>query len=101
MDMKNTETIMHIVLDKQRNNIILFDLKANLMAVSIASGTFFSSLFGMNLVSYLEDSAYLFYIVAGGSVAMSYAAYQLALKLLKNVKPGTLNGDIKQFLRYK
>jgi hypothetical protein len=99
--MKNTETIMHIVLDKQRNDIILFDLKANLMAVSIATGTFVSSLFGMNLVSSLESSVGLFYLVAGGSVGMSYVAYLTALKLLKSVRPGSLNGDIRQFLKYK
>lgn len=55
-DMNGTEAVMHIVLDKQRNNLILFDLKANLITLAVASGTFVSSLFGMNLTTHLETS---------------------------------------------
>lgn len=55
-DMNGTEAVMHIVLDKQRNNLILFDLKANLITLAVASGTFVSSLFGMNLVNQMESN---------------------------------------------
>ncbi|KAJ3055780.1 magnesium ion transporter, partial [Quaeritorhiza haematococci] len=55
-NINSSETVMHIVLDKQRNNLILFDLRATLASVAIASGAFITSLFGMNIISTLEEN---------------------------------------------
>lgn len=89
-DITATEAITHIVLDKQRNNLILFDLKANLASVSIASGTFVTSIFGMNLMSQLEQIPGLFYIACGSTAIITALVYRATMKLLAMIRPGRL-----------
>jgi magnesium transporter len=91
-DMSSTESIVQIILDKQRNNLIMFDLKANLMTVAMTSGTFISSLFGMNLVSSIEKVPGIFYGVAGLSILIAGTLYNRAMKVMKNMRPGRISG---------
>ncbi len=86
-----TEAIIHIVLDKQRNNLILFDLKANLATLAITSGTFLTSIFGMNLMSSLETIPGAFYLACGTAGAVTFAIYRSLMKLLATIRPGRVN----------
>ncbi len=91
-DMSSTESIVQIILDKQRNNLIMFDLKANLMTVALTSGTFVSSIFGMNLASSFEKVPGMFYGVAGLSLVIAGTLYHRAMKVMKNIRPGRISG---------
>lgn len=44
-----------------RNKMAKFDIGLQIITMSLTGGTFFSSLFGMNLKSHFEDNGYAFY----------------------------------------
>lgn len=52
-------------MDNYRNKILNLNLSLGIAEVSIALGTFLTSVFGMNLHSGLETANYMFYGMAG------------------------------------
>ncbi|KAJ3041186.1 magnesium ion transporter, partial [Rhizophlyctis rosea] len=62
----STQVILNIILDSQRNRLIIYELKATLATAGISAGAFIASMFGMNLHSGLEETPDVFWTVAGG-----------------------------------
>lgn len=53
---QSTESLIQLSLDTQRNSLILFELRGTLANISIACSTFITSIYGMNLVTGVEDT---------------------------------------------
>ncbi|GMI43694.1 hypothetical protein TrCOL_g8944 [Triparma columacea] len=62
---KNSEEIMEIELSLIRNRIMRFELLLEITGLMVACGAAVTGLFGMNLVSHLEDSWWVFYGTTG------------------------------------
>ena len=60
-DIEGKQELAAISMDNYRNKILKLDLSLGIAEVSIALGTFFTSIFGMNLMSGLETTPYIFY----------------------------------------
>ncbi|KAJ2156850.1 magnesium ion transporter [Coemansia sp. RSA 552] len=65
---RTTEDVVNIILDSQRNSLLLLEIRLTILTVALSSGTFVSGLFGMNLVSTLETHPNAF--VAVSSIAL-------------------------------
>ncbi len=64
-DIEGKQQLAAISMDNYRNKILNLNLSLGIAEVSIALGTFLTSVFGMNLHSGLESVNYVFYGVTG------------------------------------
>lgn len=64
-DIEGKQELAAISMDNYRNKILNLNLNLGIAEVSIALGTFFTSVFGMNLASGLETTPYVFYGMSG------------------------------------
>lgn len=65
------------MLDVKRNQIMIFEARLAVTMVGFAAGTFIAGLFGMNLINYLEETAWGFASIASTSVVIitTYSLY--------------------------
>lgn len=59
-DIKATEEIVNIILDANRNSLMLFELKVTIYTLGFTVATLVPALYGMNLKNYIEESNYGF-----------------------------------------
>lgn len=62
---KATENATQIRLDAMRNRVLRLDIVLNLGAVSVGVGGLVAGVFGMNLLSGIEEHPFAFWIVSG------------------------------------
>jgi magnesium transporter len=82
-NMRTTEDIVNIMLDSQRNSLLLFELRLAMITMGLTGGAFIASLFGMNLVSSLENHPYAFFVVSGTAAAAASFAFVLAMRRMR------------------
>jgi hypothetical protein len=95
-DIEGKQELAAISMDNYRNKILNLNLNLGIAEVSIALGTFFTSVFGMNLTSGLETTPYVFYGISGMafvllflvicsicSCAMLYSFFQLRNRTMR------------------
>lgn len=61
-----TEEIMNMVIDANRNSIILFRLEISVLTVGLAFATFFADMYGMNLENFIEQRQYGMPFISAG-----------------------------------
>ena len=59
-----------MALDRHRNSLLKMSLTLNIFAVSISTGAIIPAIFGMNLVTHVENNASAFGIATGMSFGM-------------------------------
>lgn len=59
-DIKATEEIVNIILDANRNSLMLFELKVTIYTLGFTVATLIPAFYGMNLKNYIEESYYGF-----------------------------------------
>ncbi|KAK9709948.1 magnesium ion transporter [Basidiobolus ranarum] len=82
---KTTEDIVNIILDSQRNNLLLLELKITMGMLGLSAGSFVACLFGMNLTSYYEQHPFAFPVVAGFSSVLAVGVFAVALRKMRVV----------------
>ena len=92
-NMRNTEEIVNIILDANRNTIMLLDLKVSIVTLGVGGGAMMAGLFGMNLQNYMEGSPYAFPIMAAAAFALSAFICTTGLRRIKRVQKLTLYGQ--------
>ena len=65
-----SEEHIRMALDRHRNSLLKMSLMLNIYAVSVSSAAIIPALFGMNLVSHMENSPYAFGVTAGASLGV-------------------------------
>ncbi|ORX95776.1 cora-domain-containing protein [Basidiobolus meristosporus CBS 931.73] len=80
---KTTEDIVNIILDSQRNNLLLLELKITMGTLGLGAGSFVACLFGMNLTSFYEDNPYAFSMVAGFSTILAAGVFVAVLRKMQ------------------
>lgn len=83
-EMDNAQKIANINLAKDRNKFALVNLFLSLLSLSLSCGTFFGSIFGMNLRNYLENSNYAFIIVTSFSLIFIIVSLYIQIKYLES-----------------
>ncbi|PVU94786.1 hypothetical protein BB561_002252 [Smittium simulii] len=85
--LKTTEDVVNIILDSQRNSLMMLDIRLAVLTVALAVGTFISSLFGMNLISGFEEHPLAFYITSAIALTLVCSVVGACFfKIIKTLK---------------
>lgn len=89
-NIKSTEDIVNIMLDSNRNSLMLFELKVTIYTLGFTIATLIPSYYGMNLKNFIEESDYGFFGVLTISCLMAYIITFFNFKALRSVARMTL-----------
>lgn len=89
-DIKATEEIVNIILDANRNSLMLFELKITIYTLGFTVATLFPAFYGMNLKNQIEDSVFGFGAVVIFSVIQGVIITALQFKRLHSVQKLTM-----------
>lgn len=77
---QSTQDVLNIQLAQVRNEIIRFNLLVSSGTFALACGAAISAVFGMNLMSHMEDSPYAFYGITGLISMVSLSVFVACLR---------------------
>lgn len=89
-DIKSTEEIVNIILDANRNSLMLFELKITVYTLGFTVATAIPLFYGMNLKNYIEESNLGFGAVVGFSVIAAILVTWINFNKLKSVQRITM-----------
>lgn len=89
-DIKSTEEIVNIILDANRNALMLFELKVTIYTLGFTIATLVPAFYGMNLKNFIEDSNWGFGCVFVFSVVSALAVTCSNFRALRSVKRLTM-----------
>ncbi|GMM30660.1 Mrs2 protein [Martiniozyma asiatica (nom. inval.)] len=89
-DIKSTEDIVNIILDANRNSLMVFELRVAIFTLAITVATIIPAFYGMNLKNYLEESNIAFGSVILGSMLFGAIVSIWWLRKLAGVKRMTI-----------
>ncbi|CCJ30419.1 unnamed protein product [Pneumocystis jirovecii] len=91
-NIKNTEEIVNIVLDANRNSLMLMELKVSILTLAVSSGAIISGLLGMNLKNFMEHLPYAFAGISSLVFTIATIVGIFGLKKIKKIQRLTLWG---------
>lgn len=91
-NVKNTEEIINIILDANRNSLMLMELKVTIATLGFTTGAFFASLYGMNLENFIEEAKWGFSGVTGAIVFIATVTTVYNFRMLQRVRRMTMSG---------
>lgn len=91
-NVKNTEEIINIILDANRNSLMLLEIKVTILTLGFTTGAFFAGLYGMNLENFIEETDYGFGVVTTSIIVVAAATTIWNLRKLVTVKKMTMMG---------
>ncbi|GHJ84599.1 hypothetical protein NliqN6_1001 [Naganishia liquefaciens] len=83
---QSTQEIAELMLDYNRNTLIAMELKVSIATLGIGLAALTSGIFGMNLVSHLEDHQYAFFVVAGSAAVTAAGVTYVGLRRLGQMR---------------
>ncbi|SCU84627.1 LANO_0C01926g1_1 [Lachancea nothofagi CBS 11611] len=89
-DIKSTEEIVNIILDANRNALMLFELKVTIHTLGFTIATLVPAFYGMNLKNFIEDSPWGFGSVLGFSIVAALGVTWANFRALRSVKKLTM-----------
>ncbi|PSK78591.1 hypothetical protein CJJ07_001516 [Candidozyma auris] len=89
-DIKATEEIADIILDANRNSLMLFELKVTIYTLGFTVATLVPAFYGMNLKNYMEESIYGFGAVVVVSIIQGILFTAWNFKRLHRVQKLTM-----------
>lgn len=85
-DISNTQEIVELILDNNRNKLLALDLKTSIATMGISAGTMWAGLFGMNLKSHMEELDWAFAGISGVAVAAVVVTAGVGLRRLERLR---------------
>ena len=99
-DIKSTEDIVNIILDANRNALMLFELKVTIYTLGITVATLLPAFYGMNLKNFIEESNYGFGAIVLISIIQGLLITIFNVKTLQKVQRLTMmTGNTGRFQR--
>lgn len=89
-NIKNTEEIIIIMLDSNRNSLMLFELRITIATLGFSVGLLITALYGMNLKNYFEESYFGFVSVTALTIAFTLLVTAYNLRTLISTQKVTL-----------
>lgn len=89
---KTSEEIINIVLDSNRNELMLLGLKFSTGLLSMGCALYIAALYGMNLENFIEETEGGFELVVGGGSILLLLLLLFSVKQLKKVQRITMTG---------
>ncbi|CCK70316.1 Mrs2p KNAG_0E00480 [Huiozyma naganishii CBS 8797] len=84
-DIKSTEEIVNIILDANRNSLMLLELKVTIYTLGVTVATLLPAFYGMNLKNFIEESVVGFNAVVVLSLAAGLWITRTNFKSLRDV----------------
>lgn len=84
-DIKSTEEIVNIILDANRNSLMLLELKITIYTLGFTVASLLPAFYGMNLKNFIEESYYGFSGVMILSFIMGWFVVKANFKALRSV----------------
>lgn len=91
-DIKVTEEIVNIILDANRNSLMLFELKVSIYTLGFTVATLLPAFYGMNLKNYIEDSNLGFAAVVVFSILQGVIITAINFRKLRGVQKLAMMG---------
>lgn len=91
-DIKSTEDIVNIILDANRNALMLFELRITIYTLGVTFATLIPAFYGMNLKNFIEEDEYGFAIVVIISIIQGIFMTFVNVKTLNNIQRLTMMG---------
>jgi magnesium transporter len=91
-NVKNTEEIINIMLDANRNSLMLMELKVTIGTLCFTIGMFFTALYGMNLLNFIEESDYGLAAVTGVASVIAAGITWYNFRKLTSVRKVSMTG---------
>lgn len=85
-DIKSTEDIVNIILDANRNSLMVFELRVAIFTLGFTIATILPAFYGMNLKNYIEESSVAFIGVISFSLVMGAIMSIFYLRRLREVR---------------
>lgn len=92
-DIKATEEIVNIILDTNRNSLMLFELKVTVYTLGFTVATLLPAFYGMNLKNYIEELNLGFGAVVAFSLIQGAIITYLNFRKLDKVQKLTMMGS--------
>ncbi|CCE65511.1 hypothetical protein TPHA_0L01580 [Tetrapisispora phaffii CBS 4417] len=89
-DIKTTEEIINIILDSNRNRLMLLGIQFSIGLLSLGGIIFFGSLYGMNVENFIEETKYGFSLITLISIISTYVLFKHQMKRLNNLQKMSL-----------
>ncbi|CUM54056.1 unnamed protein product [Debaryomyces tyrocola] len=89
---KTSEEIINIVLDSNRNELMLLGLKFSTGLLSMGCALYIAALYGMNLENFIEETDGGFELVVGGGSILLLILLMFSVRQLKKVQRITMTG---------
>lgn len=85
-DISNTQEVVELILDNNRNKLLALDLKTSIATMGVSVGTLWAGLFGMNLKSHIEEADYAFGVVSAIALIAVVATVGVGLRRLDRLR---------------
>lgn len=89
-NIRSTEEIVNIILDANRNSLMLLDLKFQIGTLGLGTGAFIAALYGMNLQNLIEESEWGFWGISGFATILTSMVILISLRNLHRVQHVTM-----------
>ncbi|AMD20788.1 HDR046Cp [Eremothecium sinecaudum] len=94
-NVRTTAEIINIILDSNRNELMLLGLRFSVGLLSLGSAIFVGSLYGMNLENFIEETDYGFPLATTFGMVMFVWLFGYSIKHVNRLQKMTLSGSKK------
>ena len=94
-DIKSTEEIVNIILDANRNSLMLLELKVTIYTLGITVASLLPAFYGMNLKNFIEESNLGFAGVLLMSGSMGYLITKRGFRALNSATRVAMSSDFR------
>jgi magnesium transporter len=92
-NIRNTEEVVKAILDANRNQLMLLELKFSIGTLGLAGGTLIAGLYGMNLENHIEESHVAFGAVTAICFGLSAIIAVYGMRKLRKVQKVRMWGE--------
>lgn len=85
-NIRSTEEIINIILDSNRNSLMLLSLKFQIGTLGLGAGAFASGFYGMNLENFIEETNWGFALITGIASVVAITTIMWSLSGLRKVQ---------------
>lgn len=92
-NVRTSEEIINIILDSNRNQLMLLGLRFSIGLLSMGSGLFIAAAYGMNLENFIEETNYGFPLIISISTLTTILLFGYSVKHLNKLQKVTMMGE--------
>jgi hypothetical protein len=92
-NIRNTEEVIRAILDANRNQLMLLEIKFSIGTLGLAAGTLIAGLYGMNLKNFIEESDVAFTGVTAVCFGLSAIVCVYGMRRLRRIQKVRMWGE--------